>query len=334
MLVYIAQRILFMIPTLIAISIVTFIIIQLPPGDFVTSLAAQMSQQGDTIDPSTLALLRAAIRARSADLGPVLELDLEDRLRTATSATRSTGTAPVSDLIWNRLGLTFVLSFTALVFTWVIAFPIGIYSAVRKYSIGDYLVTFLGFIGLAMPNFLLALILMYIALQFFGLSVGGLFSPEFVDAPWSWAKVMRPRPAPVDPGDRARRSSGTAALIRIMRANLLDELNKPYVITARAKGLSEWRLILKYPVRAALNPFVSTIGWILPELVSGAIVTAIVLNLPTTGPLLLRALIAQDMYLAGAIILMLCVLTVIGTLISDLLLAWLDPAHPVPVRAR
>ena len=206
----------------------------------------------------------------------------------------------------------------------MVSFPIGIYSAVRKYSIGDYLATFLAFIGLAIPNFLLALILMYVCLRFFGISVDGLFSAEFADAPWSWAKVMDLAQHMIIPVI-VLASSGTAALVRIMRANLLDELYKPYVITARAKGLSEWRLILKYPVRAALNPFVSTIGWTLPELVSGATVTAIVLNLPTTGPLLLRALIAQDVYLAGAMILMLSVLTVIGTLISDLLLAWLDP---------
>jgi peptide/nickel transport system permease protein len=323
MLTYTLKRIFFMIPTLIAISIVTFIIIQLPPGDFVTSLAAQMSQQGDTIDASTLALLRRQYGLDEpiwvqywiwisrivfdGDFGRSFDWD-----------------RPVSDLLWARLGLTFALSFTALIFTWLIAFPVGIYSAVRKYSAGDYLATFLAFIGLAVPNFLLALVLMYIALKFWGVSIDGLYSPRFVDAPWSWEKVL----------DLAQHltipvivlsSSGIAALVRIMRANLLDELFKPYVTTARAKGLPEWRLVLKYPVRAALNPFVSTIGWTLPELVSGATVTAIVLNLPTTGPLLLRALIGQDVYLAGSMILMLSVLTVIGTLISDLLLAWLDP---------
>ena len=194
----------------------------------------------------------------------------------------------------------------------------------RKYSLGDYLATFIAFVGLAVPNFLFALVLMYLALKFWGVSIGGLYSSRFADAPWSWDKFLDLAQHLVIPVI-VLSSSGIAALVRIMRANLLDELFKPYVTTARAKGLPEWRLILKYPVRAALNPFVSTIGWTLPELVSGATVTAIVLNLPTTGPLLLRALIGQDVYLAGSMILMLSVLTVIGTLISDLLLAWLDP---------
>jgi peptide/nickel transport system permease protein len=323
MLVYTLKRILFMIPTLIAISIVTFIIIQLPPGDFVTSLAAQMSQQGDTIDSSTLALLREQYGLDepiwvqywiwiskivfAGDFGRSFDWDM-----------------PVSDLLWNRLGLTFVLSFTALIFTWLIAFPVGIYSAVRKYSVGDYFATFMAFVGLAVPNFLFALVLMYIALRFWGVSIDGLYSARYVDALWSWEKFLDLAQHLIIPVI-VLSSSGIAALVRIMRANLLDELFKPYVTTARAKGLPEWRLILKYPVRAALNPFVSTIGWTLPELVSGATVTAIVLNLPTTGPLLLRALIGQDVYLAGSMILMLSVLTVIGTLISDLLLAWLDP---------
>jgi peptide/nickel transport system permease protein len=323
MLSYVVKRVLYMIPTLIAISIVAFLLIQLPPGDFVTSLAAQMSAQGDSVDPTTLAMLRQQYGLDQpiwvqywiwitkivfqGDFGRSFDFDV-----------------PVSDLLWARLGLTFVLAFTALVFTWLIALPVGIYSAVKKYSAGDYLATFLCFIGLAVPNFLLALVLMYISLQLFGVSIDGLYSARYADAPWSWDKFLDLAQHLVVPVI-VLASSGIAALVRIMRANLLDELFKPYVTTARAKGLSEWRLIFKYPVRAALNPFVSTIGWTLPELVSGATVTAIVLNLPTTGPLLLRALIAQDVYLAGAMILMLSVLTVIGTLISDLLLAWLDP---------
>jgi peptide/nickel transport system permease protein len=312
-----------MIPTLIAISIVSFILIQLPPGDFVTSLAAQMSQMGDTIDPNTLALLRKQY-GLDEPIWVQYWIWISNILFEGDFGRSFDWDAPVSDLLWNRLGLTFVLAFTALIVTWIVSFPIGIYSAVRKYSVGDYIATIFAFIGLAIPNFLLALILMYVCLRFFGISIDGLFSAEYVDAPWSWAKLL-------DLGQHliipviVLASSGTAALVRIMRANLLDELYKPYVITARAKGLPEWRLILKYPVRAALNPFVSTIGWSLPELVSGATVTAIVLNQPTTGPLLLRALISQDVYLAGAMILMLSVLTVIGTLISDLLLAWLDP---------
>jgi peptide/nickel transport system permease protein len=216
------------------------------------------------------------------------------------------------------------MSLVTLIFTWIVAFPVGILSAVRQYSIGDYASTIVGYIGLATPNFLLALILMYIAFRYFNQSVGGLFSPDYADAPFSWAKVwdlLKHLWIPVV----IIGTAGTAGLIRIMRANLLDELYRPYVTTARAKGMSEWRLILKYPVRMALNPFVSTVGWTLPGLVSGSAVVSIVLALPTTGPLLLRALMSQDMYLAGSFIMLLSVLTIIGTLISDILLAWLDP---------
>ncbi|MCB0086895.1 MAG: ABC transporter permease [Caldilineaceae bacterium] len=230
----------------------------------------------------------------------------------------------MSDLIWERLALTFMLSLSTLLVIWLIAFPIGVYSAVRQYSVGDYVATFFGFLGVATPNFLLALVLMYVAFKYFNQSVGGLFSPDYQDAAWSWGKF----------GDLLSHlwipiiiigTDGTAGLIRIMRANLLDELRKPYVVTARAKGLPEWKLLLKYPVRVALNPFISTVGWVLPGLVSGSAIVAIVLSLPTTGPLLLRALLSQDMYLAGSFLLMLSILTVIGTLLSDLLLAWLDP---------
>jgi peptide/nickel transport system permease protein len=231
---------------------------------------------------------------------------------------------PVSNLIWERMALSVTLALSTLLFTWAVAFPIGIYSAVRKYSVGDYIVTGVGFIGLAMPSFLVALVLMYIAVVYFGTDVSGLFSPEYEKAPWSWAKV----------GDLLSHLwipvmilglSSTASLTRIMRANLLDELHKPYVTTARAKGLSEFRLLIKYPVRLALNPFVSTIGWAFPQLISGAVITAFVLSLPTSGPLLLQALLAQDMYLAGAFILLLCCLSVVGMLISDILLAFVDP---------
>ncbi|MBZ0300552.1 MAG: ABC transporter permease, partial [Anaerolineae bacterium] len=231
---------------------------------------------------------------------------------------------PVERLLWDRMLLTVILSVATLIFTWCIAFPIGIFSAVRQYSLGDYVATFFGFLGLAIPDFLLALVLMYISFKYFNQSVGGLFSPAYVDAPWSMAKVT----------DLVSHlwipmiilgTSGTASLIRVMRANLLDELRKPYVRTARAKGLPEWKVILKYPVRVALNPFVSTAGWLLPGLVSGSIIVAVVLSLPTTGPLLLRALQSQDMYLAGAFILLLSVLTMFGTLVSDIVLAWLDP---------
>jgi len=323
MLGYVIKRVLFMIPTLFAVSVVTFLLIQLPPGDFVTTLAAEMSQMGDSIDPTTLAMLRDQYGLDE----PVWKqywIWITNIVLHGDFGRSFDWGLPVSELIWDRLGLTVVLALTALVFTWVVSLPIGIYSAVKKYSAGDYLATFLAFVGLAIPNFLLALILMYLAYSMLGISIDGLFSQEYANAPWSGEKVLDLAQHLIVPVI-VLGTAGTAALVRIMRANLLDELYKPYVTTARAKGLSEWRLIIRYPVRSALNPFVSTIGWSLPELVSGATVTAIVLNLPTTGPLLLRALIAQDVYLAGAMILMLSVLTVIGTLISDLLLAWLDP---------
>jgi len=231
---------------------------------------------------------------------------------------------PVGSLIWERLAFTVVISLATMVFTWIVAFPIGVYSATHQYSAGDYIVSFIGFIGIAIPQFMLALILMWIAYAYFGQSVGGLFSPAYVDAAWSWAKLV----------DMLKHlwipvvivgMSGTAGLIRTFRANLLDELNKPYVTTARAKGVPERRLLYKYPVRVAMIPFISTVGWSLPALISGETITSVVLSLPTTGPLLLRALQSQDMYLAGSFIMVLSVLTVIGTLVSDILLAWVDP---------
>jgi peptide/nickel transport system permease protein len=231
---------------------------------------------------------------------------------------------PVTEVIGDRLWLTMVVSFAALFLTWTIALPIGIYSAVRQYSVGDYIATMLGFIGLAVPNFLLALILMYFGFRYLGLSVGGLFSAEYAQAPWDAAKIWDlakhvPLPACV------LALAGSAQLIRIMRANLLDELRKPYVITARAKGIPEYRVILKYPVRAALNPFASSIAYVFPYLVSGSIIVSLVLGLPTVGPLLLQALVAQDMFLAGTIVLLLGIMTVVGTLISDVLLMWIEP---------
>jgi peptide/nickel transport system permease protein len=233
-------------------------------------------------------------------------------------------TRPVSEVIGDRLWLTMVVSVGAIIFTWLVALPIGIYSAVRQYSMGDYIATFVGFIGLAVPSFMLALILMYFGFTLFNANIGGLFSDEFADAPWTLAKAWDltkhlPLPALI------LGFAGTAQLIRIMRANLLDELGKPYVVTARARGLSEMRLILKYPVRVALNPFASTIGYLLPYVVSGSIIVSLVLSLPTVGPLLLKALVAQDMFLAGTIVLLLGIMTVIGTFLSDLLLMWIDP---------
>jgi peptide/nickel transport system permease protein len=231
---------------------------------------------------------------------------------------------PVIDVIGDRLTLTIVISLAAIVFTWTLALPIGIFSAVHRYSFLDYLFTFIGFIGLAIPGFMLALLVMYFGFSVFGLSVGGLFSPAFAEEPWSLAKIwdlVKHLPVPAF----VLGISGTAQMIRIMRSNLLDELRKPYVVSARARGLAEKRVIMKYPVRVALNPFVSTIGYLLPYVVSGSIIVSLVLSLPTIGPLLLKALIAQDMFLAGSIVLLLGVMTVIGTFISDLMLMWIDP---------
>lgn len=329
MLRYIARRVVTMIPTLVAISIVSFIIIQLPPGDFLTSYVANLEAQGEGVDEETI----AALQKRYGLGQPIyvqygkwvwgmLHGDFGQSFRWGV---------PVSELIWGRLGLTVLVSSTTLVLTWLISFPVGIYSAVKQYSLGDYFFTTAGFLGVAIPNFLIALVLMVFTYVYLGQSVGGLFSPEYVEAPWTWARVV----------DLANHmwiplivlgTSGTASLIRIMRANLLDELEKPYVVTARAKGQSEFRLLMRYPVRAALNPFVSTVGWSLAQLVSGSTITAVVLNLPMTGPLMLQALVAQDMYLAGSFILMLSVLTVIGTLLSDILLAWLDPRIRLSLR--
>jgi peptide/nickel transport system permease protein len=320
---YIVRRILYMIPTLFLISVVSFIIIQLPPGDYLTSLVATMAQTGETVDRAALVALE-----QRYGLGQPVYVQywkwISGILLRGDFGQSFEWNQPVSTLIWGRLGLTFVISFVTLLFTWIVAFPIGIYGAVRQYSVGDYTATIIGYIGLATPNFLLALVLMYIAFKYFGQSVGGLFSPEYQDAPWSFGKVMDMLAhlwIPV----LIIGTAGTAGLIRIMRANLLDELHKPYVVTARAKGLPERKLLLKYPVRVALNPFISTLGWTLPTLVSGATIVAIVMSLPIAGPLFLRALMSQDMYLAGSFILMLSTLTVIGTLISDILLAWLDP---------
>ena len=231
---------------------------------------------------------------------------------------------PVLEVIGDRLWLTIAVSLAAVFLTWILSLPIGIYSAVRQYSFGDYAFTFVGFIGLAVPNFLVALVILYFGFVYFDANIGGLFSVEYQDAPWSFAKtwdLLKHLPVPA----LILGLGGTAQQIRIMRANLLDELRKPYVVTARAKGLTELKVILKYPVRVALNPFISTLGYVFPYLVSGSIIVSVVLSLPTVGPLLLKALIAQDMFLAGTIVLLLGIMTVIGTLISDILLVLIDP---------
>ena len=323
MIQFIFKRILLSIPTLIVISLVSFAIIQLPPGDFATAYAAQLAENGETITPARMEELREQFGLNKPFIvqyydwisGILLRGDFGQSLEF---------NAPVSTLIWERLGLTFMISFITLIFIWILAIPIGVYSATNQYSWGDYLLNTFGFAGRAFPNFMLALILLWIGFAYLGVDVSGLFSPEFRGAPWSWAKVW----------DMIKHlwvplivlgTNGTAGLIRTMRANTLDELPKPYVETARAKGVGERRLIWKYPVRVALNPFISGIGYVLPELVSGSIIVAVVLNLPTTGPLFLNALLAQDMFLAGSFVLMLSAFTVIGTLISDILLAWVDP---------
>jgi peptide/nickel transport system permease protein len=322
MFLYIVRRVLLAIPTLVVISMIAFMVIQLPPGDYLTTYIATLSQSGQQLAQDEIAALKAQYgldqpiyvqylkwvwNMLHGDFGMSLEWQ-----------------RPVADLIGERLLLTVVLSLGTIVFTWLLAIPIGIYSATRQYSFFDYLFSFLGFIGLGVPNFMLALILMWFAYSSLGISVSGLFSPEFVDAPWSWARVV----------DLIQHLwipmiilglGGTAELVRIMRANLLDELRKPYVETARAKGLAEGKLVRKYPVRVAINPFISTIGWTLPALVSGSLIVSVVLSLPTAGPLLLRALMSQDMYLAGTFLMLLSFLTVLGTLISDILLAWVDP---------
>ena len=319
---YILKRLLWMIPFLVGISIVSFLLIQAPPGDYLTTYIATLAESNETLNQNAI----ESLRARFGLDQPIMFQYFKwiSNVVVGDFGMSFEWRQPVSDLIWERMALTLLLSFATLLLTWAVAFPIGVYSAVRKYSVGDYVATFLGFLGLATPNFLLALILMYIGVVHFGTDVGGLFSNEYKNAPWSLDKILDLL-AHLWLPMVVLGTSATASLIRIMRANLLDELNKPYVDTARAKGLSEFWVIMKYPVRVALNPFVSTIGWVLPNLVSGAVITAIVLSLPTAGPLMLQALKSQDMFLAGAFVMMLSSLTIIGMLISDILLVLLDP---------
>ncbi len=322
LLAWVIKRILYAVPFFFLVSLVAFALIQAPPGDYLTTFAATLARSGDLVDQERL----EALRVRYGLDRPFLVQYWKwiTRVVQGDFGISFEWQQPVADLVWERMALSVCLALSTLLFTWALAFPIGIYSAVRKYSLFDYVVTAIGFIGLAMPNFLLALVLMYVGVVWFGADVAGLFSDEYEGTPWSWGKVVDLLGHLWIPivilGTRA-----TASLVRIMRANLLDELHKPYVTTARAEGLSELRLILKYPVRLALNPFVSTIGWAFPQLISGAVITAYVLALPTSGPLLLQALLAQDMYLAGAFILLLCCFSIIGMLVSDILLAIVDP---------
>lgn len=319
---YITRRLILAILTILAITIISFVIIQLPPGDYVTAYVASMSAAGGGVTEAEAQALRL-------QYGLDRPIHIQYLKWMGLIAQGNFGMAiewgrPVLDVIGDRLSLTMVISLAAIIFTWGLALPIGVYSAVKRYSIGDYIATFIGFIGLAIPGFMLALVVMYVGFKYFDANVGGLFSAELADAPWSWAKfvdMLKHLPVVAI----VLGIGGTAQMIRIMRSNLLDELRKPYVMTARARGLSEMRVILKYPVRVALNPFVSTLGYLFPYIVSGSIIVSMVLSLPTVGPLLLKALIAQDMFLAGTIVLMLGVMTVVGTFISDLLLMWVDP---------
>jgi peptide/nickel transport system permease protein len=319
---YIGRRLALGLFTTWVISVLSFIIVQLPPGDFATTYVARLTESGNASAELEAAKIRATYGLDQPL--PVQYFTWLGRVLHGDFGMSFDWNRPVADVIGDRLVLSVVVSLSAIAFTWLVALPIGVYSAVRKYSVGDFVLTSIGFFGLAVPSFLLALVLMYFGFLFFGVSVGGLFSPQFEHAPWGLAKTWDLAKHLVIPAV-VLGTAGTAQLVRIMRANLLDELKKPYVDAARAKGLSERRLVAKYPVRVALNPFASSIGFLFPQVVSGAVVVSVVLSLPTVGPLLLTALQAQDMYLAGAIVLLLGVLTVIGTLVSDIILMWLDP---------
>ncbi|MCH7931831.1 MAG: ABC transporter permease [Proteobacteria bacterium] len=319
---YTVHRVLIMVPTLLAISLITFVIIQLPPGDYLSTYVAELESQGETVNAAKIEFLRQQYGFDKpmheqyllwlagmfkGDFGYSFEFNL-----------------PVTEVVGDRLWLSFLVSFTTILFTWVVSFPIGVYSATHQYSWADYGLTFVGFLGLATPNFLLALVLLYVANVMFGTSIGGLMDPRYLDQAWSVEKflsVLEHLWIPV----LVIGTSGTAGMIRRLRANLLDELEKQYVVTARAKGLHPFRTLCKYPLRMSLNPFIADIGSLLPQVISGAAIVSVVLSLPTTGPMLLNALRTQDMYLAGSFLLFLAVLTVIGVFISDLLLAVLDP---------
>jgi peptide/nickel transport system permease protein len=320
---YIIRRLLLFIPMLVGLSILTFALIQLPPGDYLTSVIMALAQSGEEIDEALIENLKHRYGLDKPLYAQYLRW-IGNILLRGDFGVSFRWNKPVSELIWERLAWTVGISLGSLLFTWLVAFPIGIYSATHQYSISDYLFTFFGFVGRATPSFLLALILMWIGYSLFGLSIGGLFSAQYEKAPWSAAKfidLLKHLWVPLV----VLGTGGTAGLIRTLRANLLDELHKAYVVTARAKGLSEARVIWKYPVRIALNPFISGIGSTLPYLISGAGIVSIVLNLPTTGPLLINALLTQDMYLAGSFMMMLTILSLTGTLVSDILLAILDP---------
>jgi peptide/nickel transport system permease protein len=319
---YFVQRLLVMIPTLIVISIAIFVIIQAPPGDWIETYIAQLESQGEAVDPAKIEFLR---KTYGLDLPFYMQyLKWAGGLVQGDLGFSFEHSLPVNEVVGDRLWLTVVVSLASIVFVWVISFPIAVYSAVRQYSIGDYLFTFLGYIGLATPSFLLALILLYLAKEYFDISIGGLMDPQYMNASWSWDKfqsILSHLWIPV----LVIGLPGTAGMIRRLRANLLDELNKQYVTTGRAKGLPPGRLLVKYPLRISLNPFIADIGSLLPELISGSVIVSVVMALPLTGPMLLDSLRSQDMYLAGSFLMFMAFLTVIGVFISDIMLALLDP---------
>ncbi len=322
MIAYTAYRLLIMVPTLIGISVITFVIIQLPPGDFLSTMIAECEAQGESSCMDQVEIYR---REFGLDLPwwQQYAIWVTDLVRGDMGISFEYN-RPVAEVIGESLALTIIVSGATILFTWVVAFPIGVYSATHQYSWGDHGLTFLGFLGLATPNFLLALVLLFLANVWFGTSIGGLMDPVYIDQPWTWGKfvsILEHLWIPVV----VIGTSGTAGLIRRLRANLLDELQKQFVVTARAKGLSPGRTLVKYPLRMALNPFIADIGNLLPQVISGAVIVSVVLSLPTTGPILLRALQTQDMYLAGSFLMCLALLTVLGVLVSDLLLAVLDP---------
>jgi len=319
---YLIRRLLVMIPTLLVISVLVFVIIQLPEGDYLSSHIAELQAQGEKVSQDEIAFLRQQYGLDRSQVEQYL-VWLAGMLQGDFGYSFEYN-LPVSEVVGDRLFLSFILSFATIVFTWVVAFPIGVYSATHQYSWADHGLTLIGFLGLATPNFLFALVLLYVANVVFGTSIGGLMDPQYVDAPMSWGKllsVLEHLWIPVV----VIGTSGTAGMIRRLRANLLDELQKQYVVTARAKGLPPIRLLVKYPLRMALNPFIADIGNLLPQVISGAAIVSVVLSLPTTGPMLLSALQSQDMYLAGSFLMFLSLLTVIGMFLSDLALAALDP---------
>jgi peptide/nickel transport system permease protein len=319
---YIIRRLFIMIPTLLVISLLVFLIIQAPPGDYLSNIIAECQARREMGCQDRVKLLIEEFHLDrpfleqygywilgllQGDLGYSFEYQL-----------------PVRDVVGDRLWLTILVTFATVLFTWIVAFPIGVYSATHQYSFSDYAVTFFGMLGLAVPSFLLALVLVYLANVHLGISIGGLMDPEYIDKPWTWGKIWSILQHLLIP-TIVIGSSGTAGMIRRLRANLLDELHKQYVVTGRAKGLPPGRLLIKYPLRMSLNPFIADIGTLLPELVSGAVIVSVVMSLPTTGPMLLQALWSQDMYLAGSFLMFLAVLTIVGVLLSDLALAALDP---------